>query len=403
MSHISADTTELEHLASRVSQVLAQHSLPSWLALVDRENCGYQLEPGAADRDKHYLLATSRLLWTFSHSCLHVDQNHQELLEAAKSGYSCLTEHLLDTRHGGFYWETSSTGTPLDKNKYLYGQAFAIYGLVEYWRTSKVQAALDLAIETFHHVETNSRDHKYGGWMEHCDEAWSPLPADAAVPMDHPGLKSANALLHWMEALTELYLEHPTAEFRAALTEALSLNNRYFFSRKIIANPSYRTQAWKPARQQSFRHVFWGHWIEFSWLRIRAENALGKALSTRHLALLAELAWRFAHTQNLGFVPASRIPKLPRKATTRWWVQAEFLIAMTTLAQHGGSARWQRRLIDFTQWILNVQIDAQSGLWRDHGQPSSSPWKAGYHEIRAMIIFSEAFKADSAKSTAILR
>jgi len=80
-----------------------------------------------------------------------------------------------------------------------------IYAFVEYYRASSDPEALRRALELYHTVQAHLHDDKNGGWFEHADRKWKLLSArrPAGSGRDHR-CKSANAHLHWMEALTEL-------------------------------------------------------------------------------------------------------------------------------------------------------------------------------------------------------
>ncbi len=82
---------------------------------------------------------------------------------AAAQGYRFLLEHFRDPEHGGYYWLTDRSGRPLDRRKFLYGQTFVIYALVEYYRASGVRAALDHAVElyrTVHEADPRPRERR---------------------------------------------------------------------------------------------------------------------------------------------------------------------------------------------------------------------------------------------------
>ena len=53
-------------------------------------------------------------------------------MEEAKHGYVFLKEHCIDREYVGIYWSLNYDGTPLDKTKHTYNQAFCIYALSSY-------------------------------------------------------------------------------------------------------------------------------------------------------------------------------------------------------------------------------------------------------------------------------
>ncbi len=83
----------------------------------------------------------------------------------------------MGQKNGGFYWEVDVTGDKkLQRNKHLYGQAFALYALSEYYLATGKQEALDLAIQLFNVMEAKAHDKMYGGYLEWFNEDWTPAP-----------------------------------------------------------------------------------------------------------------------------------------------------------------------------------------------------------------------------------
>ena len=61
----------------------------------------------------------------------------------------------------------------------------------------------------FRAVERELHDDQHGGWREQAEDDWSPVPDDdPRVEVPFNGRKSANAIVHWLEATTALYAEN---------------------------------------------------------------------------------------------------------------------------------------------------------------------------------------------------
>ena len=116
---------------------LTGNLLPWWMQYsVDEENGGFY---GAVTNDNvpeaghsKFITLNARLIWTFASAYRILgDENY---LRYAKRAYDYFLAHFYDREHGGWYSRVDEKGAVLDDNKYIYGNAFAIYGLSEYCR-----------------------------------------------------------------------------------------------------------------------------------------------------------------------------------------------------------------------------------------------------------------------------
>jgi mannobiose 2-epimerase len=190
-------------------QQLEEKILPYWLGTLDRTNGGYVLADdgrGGRQAKEKQLVTQARLVWTFSHVHLKgYSKGDADYLKAAEHGYRFLQEHFLDKEQGGYYWKTDLAGQPVNERKILYGEAFVLYALVEYARASQRSEPLQQALALYELLQRRAYDGVNGGWSEHFTRDWKWInQPDPAAEVEVPGLKSANAHLHLMEALTEL-------------------------------------------------------------------------------------------------------------------------------------------------------------------------------------------------------
>ena len=116
-------------------------------------------------------------------------------------------------------------GSVIRADKWLYGQSFAMYGLVEFYRASGRRDALIDATTLFDLIQARMVDHRHGGMIELLKEDFSPMPEGTPTSetgIYHvSGLKSSNAHLHWMEALSELLDVTGRSDVRHALLDVL--------------------------------------------------------------------------------------------------------------------------------------------------------------------------------------
>ncbi|MFM8357269.1 MAG: AGE family epimerase/isomerase, partial [Verrucomicrobiota bacterium] len=323
-------------------RLLADRVLPWWLReTVDPAAGGYRLAhdavQGAQVPSEKQVVTQARLVWGFSRA--HSEKlggPARDYLAAAAHGVKFLRERLRDPRHDGYYWSTHPDGSVLDSRKRVYGQAFVIYGLVEYFRASGDRGALDEARHLFGLLQRRAHDAPAPGWAEHFEADWTPMPPrDPGAIVEVAGLKSANTHLHLMEAFTELFLETRDPAVRRALEESLRLNQRHFYPADPARSAFHFERDWKPVTEPSSAGLSYGHNVEFAWLMIRAEEALGHRPSWRHFHAHLEHALRCGTDRVRGGVYQRGEGNLPATDTRKvWWVQAEMLAALTDGLRH---------------------------------------------------------------------
>jgi mannobiose 2-epimerase len=411
---------ERPQLALEWDALLRNRMLPYWHKTVDSRG-GYRVyDPGdrswraqiksmiRGDQNENVrgLVSQSRLLWVFSHAhLLDYSTSQHDYLKSAAHGYSYLIETMLDRQYGGCYWKIDVNRGVIEPQKILYGQAMAIYALVEYHRASGLSDPLAHARSIYETVQHRFHDEIHGGWIEHGDRDFTPLTGTGerlpGMP-DIVGFKSADALLHWMEALTELYAEAQDASVRDSLVETIELLCTKFYPPDVSESCEYRLPDWKAVDE--FAGVSHGHNIEFAWLLLHAQQALGLPRDWDHFESLLKhsLRYGFDHERG-GFYFRGKPNETACDTTKFWWVQAEGLSALTEAAAHFDSDEYNESLAQLVDWILNCQIRSDDGVWivstDATGQPQNvkkaGEWKAAYHEVRAITKFVHAFAPTS--------
>jgi mannose 2-epimerase len=348
------------------------------------------------------LVSQSRLLWVFSHAhLLGYSTPQHNYLKAAAHGYSYLIDTLLDREYGGFYWKADINRGVIQSHKILYGQSMAIYALVEYHRASGLSEPLDDARSVYETVQQYFHDDARGGWIEHCERDFTPLTCTGerlpGMP-DIVGFKSGDAHLHWMEALTELYSEVKDNAVRDSLVEAMDVLCTKFYPANVSESCEYRLSDWKAVGNDDLSGVSHGHMIEFAWLLLHAQEALGLPRDWHHFESLVQhsLRYGFDHERG-GFYFRGKAYEPACDTTKYWWVQAEGLSALTDAAAH--SEEYNEPLARLVGWILNYQIRSDDGVWivstdagaRPQNVKKAGEWKAAYHEVRAITKFVHTF------------
>lgn len=403
----SAARTDLRRQAEAFRVQLAEKVLPYWYdTAIDWERGGYVLadaggRPGRPATEKQ-IVTQARMVWGFAHAHLKgYRDGRRDYLKAAAHGYRFLQDKFLDPEHGGYYWKTDLTGQPVNDRKYLYGEAFVIYAAVEYHRASRDAEALRQALGLFETIQARCHDGAQGGWGEHYTRDWRLLTdQDDRIEVELAGMKSANAHLHWMEALAELYEATGDRRVKDALEEALRLNAVYFYPRAGGQAAFHRHPDWRRATGPRSDGLSYGHNVEFAWLMIRAEKVLGRRPSWDHFDSLLAHALECGYDHERGGLYNRGFGNEPATDTDKiWWVQSELLAALTDGLGRGPRADYERALLALLRFLDGHQIDPQDGIWRESvtaaGQPKSTAkahnWKANYHDVRALVKFIEGF------------
>ncbi len=426
-------SNENQRIAQEWDSILRERILPYWLRTTVAASGGYKLfdtgqswvNNGLSLRDSinslrewrdlrdlshvRSLVAQTRILWVFSlaHRLGYSTSKH-DYLPAAAHGFRYLTTTMLDRERGGFYWKTHDKLGITEPWKILYGQGFAIYALVEYHRATGLAEPLDLALSTYQTVHNACHDDLNRGWIEHCDVDFKPLqPAGQRLPglPDVVGYKSGDANLHWMEALIELYLATHDRSVRDSLIEALEIiKTRLYMDNGVCRELLQADWSAVPDFEEG-TEASYGHIVEFAWLMIHAERALGVDPSWSHFESLVQRALKCGYDHERGGFYFRGTADEPASDTDKiWWVQAEGLAALTEAVRRYESEEYETALRSLINWIFRYQVKSNDGVWiwttDAVGKPKNftkaGPWKAAYHEVRAITRFIAAFGNNNA-------
>ena len=386
---------------------LVQKILPYWYeTAVDRKYGGYVLSDDASRKappaTQKQIVTQARMIWGFSHAHLRgLSDGKHDYLRAAEQGYRFLTSHFLDRRNGGYFWSTDLAGHPQDRRKLSYGQSFAIYALVEYFRASGDKSALKHAMDLYQVFQKRAHDSVHGGWIEHFEADWTPIltPTPDAI-VEISGFKSSNTHLHLMEAFAELYEVSKDPQVKDSLKECLNVNKTWFYPTNVGSSSLHRHLDWQPVTAPSSAGVSYGHNVEFAWLMLRAETVLGQPLSWAHFDAELAYALRYGYDHERGGLYTRGPADMPASDTDKvWWAQAEMLAALTDGLKHHDNKDYSVALQKLLDFVTTYQANPTDGIWLDTVAADGKPkvtmkahnWKANYHDVRAIVKFIDAF------------
>ena len=391
-------TETAQTLRQRMEAELRENILPWWIKhAVDHKNGGFigalTNDLQANNEEVRSLVLCARMLWTYSLAFQRYgDPAYRKMADHA---YQTLTGPFLDREYGGMYWWIDRQGRPVNDRKQTYGQAFAIYGLSEYYRATGNLEAMDLAQQLFAHIEAHAADPLHGGYVEGCARDWTAL-ADMRLsekePFNCP--KSMNTLLHVIEGYTGLMRSWTHPQLEAALANLLTV-----FLDHVIDPQTHFTRLFFEMDWTSISEtISYGHDIETSWLLVEAAEKLpgDPALLERARENAVQMA-EAVLAQGLdadGSVFHEGEPGEITDPAKHWWCQAEGIVGFYNAYQIAGDEKFLRAALRIWEFIDAYMIDRTHGEWfkildaRNHplpGQVKAGPWEDPYHHARACM------------------
>jgi len=385
-----------EQLAASVRDELLGDILPFWRSrAVDERRGGFigQMSNDLRIQDDapKGLILNARILWSFSAFYRFTREDMDRAL--ARRAYEYLTDHFLDGQYGGYFWELDADGNVLDDKKKIYGQAFCIYALAEYYTTFNESQALRQAVEVFDLIEARARDSQYGGCFEVMSRDWRPCEDMRLSDKDMNEKKSMNNHLHVLEGYSNLVRVLPEARCAQSLRDLIGLFQRRIVNTEQTHLQHFFDEAWTP-RSDSYT---FGHDIEGSWLLCEAAGVLGdRHLSDEVRALAVKMAGAVLDEgldKDGGLLYEGRDGRIinPNK---EWWPQAEAVVGFYNAWQLTRNAAFREAAVQCWQFIKDKVVDHTNGEWfwcirrdgtPDPDQPKVSAWKGPYHNGRCCL------------------
>jgi len=355
----------VQQFSQAVRNELENNLVPFWLERsVDPEYGGFT---GQMSNDGTInpiapkgLILNARILWTFS--ALYRFNKNNRLLDMARRAYDYLEAYFWDRSQGGVFWQVDFQGHPLDDKKKIYGQAFYIYALAEYYQAFRFDPAIKLARQLYDLIETKSRDKIYSGYIEVCNRDWSVAEDLRLSEKDMDEKKSMNNHLHLLEAYTNLFRIWPETQLRERLTELFDI-----FDWRITDQASghlnhFFNEKWQP---KSANYTF-GHDIEASWLLCEAAEVLGDPNVTsraQRLALrLARVTLAEALDNDGGLCYEGQAGKVT-DPNREWWPQAESIVGFLNAYELSPDRSFLEAALKVWDFIEKYFVDKKNGEW----------------------------------------
>jgi mannobiose 2-epimerase len=388
------DSTQKFSVAIR--NELENNLIPFWLERAgDNEYGGFigqMSNDGSIDpKASKGLILNTRVLWTFS--ALYRFNSDSRCRDMAVRAYDYLETYFWDSSHGGVFWQVDFQGNVLDDKKKIYGQAFYIYALAEYYQAFGDTSALRRAKQLFELIEMHSSDKTYRGYIEVCNRDWTIAEDLRLSDKDMDEKKSMNNHLHLLEAYTNLYRIWPDTKLRQRLTELIDIIDKKIANSNTGHLNHFFDELWQP---KSTNYTF-GHDIEASWLLCEAAEVLDEPdiiLQAQRLALqLAKVTLAEGFDDDGGLCYEGQEGRVT-DPNREWWPQAESVVGFLNAYELSGDKSFFEAAQKAWGYIEKYFINKKDGdwFWRispdgnpDPNEPKVSQWKGPYHSVRACL------------------
>lgn len=385
---LSSYQQETEQELAAILQYWKQHTLDhvngGFLGKVNNKN-------EADNEAAKGVVLHARILWTFS--AVYSFTNNPDYLPVAHRAFTYLLTYLKDKEYGGVYWSVDYRGKPLDDKKQIYGLAFTIYGMSEYYAATNNESALQFAKELYHTLEQHSFDTQNNGYFEAFARDWKPASDLRLSAKDANASKTANTHLHIVEAYVNLYKVWKDDALKQKIENLLYLFDEYFISRQSHHLILFFDDNWNEQPDV----VSYGHDIEAAWLL----QQCAEGIHHQH--------WTTAYQQHAQTLAAAASEGLDADGglwyeydpqhhhlikQKHWWPQAEAMIGFLNAYQISADEGDLKKSLDAWSFTQSYLLDKENGEWFwgvDDAcrilpdEDKAGFWKCPYHNARACM------------------
>ena len=357
---------KLQKLYDMAVKELTGNILPWWMTYaVDEENGGFY---GEVDNDNKpvahapkFITLNARLIWTFA-SAYRVlgDEKYRKMADRA---YDYFVQHFWDAEHNACNTYVDEFGNPTDKHRYIYGNAFAVYGFSEYARATGSKEALEYAQKLVASLEKYVYDPVYKGYFESCKEDWTVDPWTRGVNRLPSDQKTMNTHLHMIEAYTCLLRTDKSKFMQNKVREHLYVMLNKIVDHDIHHYYYFQDRAWNPTTQE----ISFGHDIEGSWLMMETAEVLGEPEAMRYAQDTCMNIARACYEQGFREDGAmlSEYDPVTGHASQRlsWWEQNEAVVGFLNAWEVTGEEKYLDASLQCFDFADKHFVDHEKGGW----------------------------------------
>jgi N-acylglucosamine 2-epimerase len=381
--------TKREHIYHKYRGLLLDSFVPFWFRHgIDWEHGGVLSclnEDGTLASGDKFTWSQARSVWTFSALYNRVE-HRQDFLQAAENSVSFLLAHGRDSE-GRWVYRTDRKGATLEGATSIYADCFVVYGFSEYYRATRDEKVLAVALQTFERIQRRVEEPDFQ------ETAPYPLPI---------GFRNHGIPMILTEVSNELAQTTGDPRIEASADEYSRRVMRHFLNprRKVLLEFLTRDYTELPPPAGTF--VMPGHAIESMWFVMHLARRRGDTETIRRAA--EAMRWHLERgwdTEFGGLFLALDIeghePYLPHADKKAWWPHTEALYG-TLLAHELSGEPWCMEWYDkVADWSWAHFPVLETGEWRQRltreGNPTTEvialPVKDPFHLPRAAMLILE--------------
>ena len=393
---------KFQRLYDMAVQDLTENLMPWWMGkAVDTVNGGFYGEIDRNDRPvpdaPKFITLNARLVWAFA--SVYRVLGEEKYREMADRAYGYFTEHFLDREYGGYYTQVDSKGDVMIDHKYIYGNAFALYGLSEYARATGSAEALSLAWDQARMLE-KAWDPQYKGYYETAGRDWTPTPWIRGVNRYPTDIKTMNSHLHLLEAFTCHLRVNRNPFVRNRVRQLLYIMLNRIVDSDIHHYHCFFDRAWNPTSWE----ISFGHDIEGSWLMMETAEVLGEAEAlrkTRDVCVnMARAALEEGVTEDGAMLTEYNPVSGDRSKLLSWWEQNEAVVGFLNAWELTGDEAFLDASVRCFEYINRHFVDKERGGWYPNltlegesiGRSKANGWICPYHNGRMSLEIIERYR-----------
>jgi N-acylglucosamine 2-epimerase len=388
--------TRNERLYLKYRELLLDGFVPFWFKHgIDWEHGGVQSclhEDGSLASGDKFTWSQARSVWTFSALYNRIEQR-PEFLRAAENSIRFLLAHGRDSQ-GRWVYSTDRKGKVIEGPTSIYADCFVVYGFSEYYRTTRDEKVLTVALDTFDRIRRRVEEPDFQetapyllplGWRNH------------GIPM----------IL--TEVTNELAQTTNDPSLETFADDYMGRVMSFFLRPQRKAVLEFVTRDYQELPPSAGTFVMPGHAIESMWFVMHLARRRGESDTIRRAAEAMhwhlDLGWDNEYGGIfLGLDLEGNEPYLPHADKKLWWPHTEALYGTLLAHELTGESwclEWYDRVADWAWAHFPVP---ETGEWRQRlnreGNPTAEivalPVKDPFHLPRAAMLIVQLLERDRA-------
>jgi N-acylglucosamine 2-epimerase len=377
---------DIENLYRQYRGLLLDDVVPFWFRHgIDWEHGGVLScirDDGSLVSGDKFIWSQARSVWTFSALYNRIEKR-PEFLRAAENSIRFLLANGRD-QDGRWVYHTTREGGVIEGPTSIYTDCFVVYGFSEYYRATKDERLLSIALETFDRVRRRVDEPDFN------ETAPYPLPF---------GWKNHGIPMILSDVANELAQTTSDSRIDALADEYVARVMNHFVRPDRMVILEFLTTSYEELPPPAGTFVMPGHAIESMWFVMHVASRRGNKELVRRAAEVMRWHLELGWDKEYGGLYLSRDvegnqPYLPHSEMKVWWPHVEALYG-ALLAHHLTGEPWCLEWYEkVASWTWAHFPAPEFGEWRQRlnreGKPTAEivalPVKDPFHLPRGIIL-----------------